>query len=228
MIPKIIHQIWLGGEVPETFQRAAERLKRLHPDYEYMLWTDDNLPTDLINQSVVDDIRKQGELTSVISDCYRYEILARYGGVYSDFDIIYFKSFDELIHNKSEVIIEENSVTLTNCFIAAEQNHPLLHNIINRLRSNYFGHRDTDSILMSGGIFFYSDSAQQWPDELFIVPREYFVAFCQYWDWVEFAEKMEQGIKNNWYGLHYWGHKDLGSITERMTKTLDYLEKEGL
>lgn len=228
MIPKIIHQIWIGGEIPESFQRASDRLCKLHPDYKYILWTDNNLPKDMINQPVLDQIKKDGELKSVISDCYRYEILARYGGIYSDFDIIYFKPFDELIKGKKEIIVEENSITISNCFIAVEQNHPFIHNVINNLRANYFGNKDTASILTSGGIFFYSDMAQKWAEELYIAPREYFVAFSQYCKWTEFNKNMKNHIKSSWYGLHYWGHKGIENTANRMKDTLDHLDKEGI
>ncbi|HCT52382.1 MAG TPA: mannosyltransferase, partial [Balneola sp.] len=43
MIPKIIHQIWIGDQS----KRPSEMMKTwqdMNPDWEYMLWTDDNLP----------------------------------------------------------------------------------------------------------------------------------------------------------------------------------------
>ena len=49
-IPKIIHQIWLGDlPAPTTWMQTV---KNHHPDYDYRLWTDDNLPTPLYNQTL--------------------------------------------------------------------------------------------------------------------------------------------------------------------------------
>mmetsp|Transcript_11949 Transcript_11949/g.34641 ORF Transcript_11949/g.34641 Transcript_11949/m.34641 type:complete len:177 (+) Transcript_11949:86-616(+) len=47
-IPKIIHQIWLGGnQIPPECIPWMESWKRYHPDWEYKLWQDgdlENLP----------------------------------------------------------------------------------------------------------------------------------------------------------------------------------------
>ena len=39
-IPKIIHQIWLGSELPVRFRGYQQNWRRLHPDWDYKLWTD--------------------------------------------------------------------------------------------------------------------------------------------------------------------------------------------
>ena len=71
MINKIIHQIWVGKyPLPERETRLSKEIKEKHPNYEYHLWTDDNLPEiperlkdmyelmyskkDLITQYIVD------------------------------------------------------------------------------------------------------------------------------------------------------------------------------
>lgn len=228
MIPKIIHQIWIGSEIPKVFLTASERLKYLHPDYKYILWTENNIPKELINQEVIDDIYRNNGNLSVISDCIRYEILARYGGIYSDFDIIFFKSINDLIKEKTEVIIEENNITLNNCFIAVEQNHPFIHNVINGLRSNYFGNKDTESILVSGGVFYYSNAVQKWTDDLYIAPREYFIPLSQYCKWNDFNKKIHQISNDKCYGLHFWGNKGINVICNQMEMTLNYLRDKGL
>ena len=38
-IPKIIHQIWVGGhEMPEHCKQFVQEMKELNPDYEHKLW----------------------------------------------------------------------------------------------------------------------------------------------------------------------------------------------
>jgi hypothetical protein len=39
LIPRKIHQIWIGGEVPKFKQFLMQRLRDAHPKYEYFLWT---------------------------------------------------------------------------------------------------------------------------------------------------------------------------------------------
>jgi mannosyltransferase OCH1-like enzyme len=39
-VPKLIHQTWKNSEIPEKWQKAHDSCIKLHPDYEYRLWTD--------------------------------------------------------------------------------------------------------------------------------------------------------------------------------------------
>ncbi|NBV41108.1 glycosyl transferase, partial [bacterium] len=46
-IPKILHQVWLGPkEMPAQFVSWREQWRRLHPDWEYMLHTDKDIPQE--------------------------------------------------------------------------------------------------------------------------------------------------------------------------------------
>lgn len=38
-IPKIIHGIWFGPEMPSEFRRFYEGWKQLHPDWQIKLWS---------------------------------------------------------------------------------------------------------------------------------------------------------------------------------------------
>ena len=40
---KIIHQIWLGGEIPKRYSSYIEKLKKINPNWEYKLWTDKDI-----------------------------------------------------------------------------------------------------------------------------------------------------------------------------------------
>jgi mannosyltransferase OCH1-like enzyme len=43
-IPKIFHQSWSSSQLPAKFQQWSEACRRAHPDWEWVLWTDeDNL-----------------------------------------------------------------------------------------------------------------------------------------------------------------------------------------
>nr|MBA2306899.1 hypothetical protein [Candidatus Dependentiae bacterium] len=55
-IPKIIHQIWFGPKTPPSiFKESQESLKKHHPDWEYKLWTEEDIPSlQLENQEFYD------------------------------------------------------------------------------------------------------------------------------------------------------------------------------
>lgn len=79
-IPKIIHQIWLGDQSrrPERWMRTWQTM---HPDWEYRLWTEANLPP--LRAQVAFDAMPH---FAGKADIARYEILHRFGGVYIDAD----------------------------------------------------------------------------------------------------------------------------------------------
>ena len=85
----ILHQMWVGGPLPDQHARWIEGVKAMHPGWEHRLWTDTDL-TWLANRDVYDDAERRvvdhkvGQFRSNIA---RYEILHRFGGVWLDTDI---------------------------------------------------------------------------------------------------------------------------------------------
>lgn len=106
VFPRVIHQVWLNPPIPDELLYLTERMMRINKDWEYKLWTLDNIPP-LFNRTVFDD----AQAMSHKSDVVRYEIIARFGGVYVDFDMIWLRSLDEL------------SLDKTNGFVAREQHY---------------------------------------------------------------------------------------------------------
>jgi|GEM_PF-3448926 len=84
MIPKIVHQIWLGGldrrpaRIVEAMTQVETVFRRL--GYDYRLWTEADLPNLRIERFA--DIRPYAAL----SDLMRYRLLTLYGGWYLDAD----------------------------------------------------------------------------------------------------------------------------------------------
>ena len=47
MIPKIIHQIWFGNQDNRP-KEIMEKWKTMNPDWEYFLWTEDDIKEYLV------------------------------------------------------------------------------------------------------------------------------------------------------------------------------------
>jgi mannosyltransferase OCH1-like enzyme len=97
LIPKIIHQTWKNSEIPEEYILFQQKVKKLHPDWEYKLWTDEN------NLQFVKDyfpqlLKKYVALPKNImrADVIRYLIMQKIGGLYLDLDYEMIKPFDIL------------------------------------------------------------------------------------------------------------------------------------
>ncbi|KIW17311.1 hypothetical protein PV08_04503 [Exophiala spinifera] len=87
LIPKIIHQTYKNESIPSRWLSAQQSCIKLHPDYEYILWTDDK-SYDFIAKEYPWFLSTFTSYKHNIqrADAIRYFVLAHYGGVYIDLD----------------------------------------------------------------------------------------------------------------------------------------------
>ena len=98
MIPKIIHQLWIG-EKPAPIN-AMNKVRDMNPHCEYMFWNEDKIKEDLkvsreYNRKIVSHKAINGK-----ADMYRYLILVQYGGVWIDADILPIEPLDDFLFVK--------------------------------------------------------------------------------------------------------------------------------
>ena len=97
MIPRIIHYCWFGrGPMPDLAIKCIESWQKFMPDWEYVLWNEDNFDISLYPYTKE---AYEAKKYAFVSDVARLEALKRIGGVYFDVDFEVFKSFDDLLHN---------------------------------------------------------------------------------------------------------------------------------
>lgn len=98
MIPKIIHQIWVGDKkIPKHIKEWMNEVRDKHPDFKYYLWTDENLPNmpdKLFN--IYKDIPDPTK-TSAKSDFLRMYVVYKFGGMYLDADFKHINGFHNSI-----------------------------------------------------------------------------------------------------------------------------------
>lgn len=91
---KIIHQIWVGPySLPDIEKEYTLRIKENNSDFEYMFWTDKNVPTLPENLQKVYDILGKNEDYAFQADLLRLFVVYKYGGLYLDVDYKYIGSF---------------------------------------------------------------------------------------------------------------------------------------
>lgn len=83
--------------MPKFKQYLSKRLREAHPDYEYMLWSEDNFTRDNFPQSydllknLLEYDRKIPSIkSSMIADIMRYEIVYMQGGFFVDTNFMFF------------------------------------------------------------------------------------------------------------------------------------------
>jgi len=97
LIPKIIHQIWIGPLPPPL--ECMQTWKIAHPDYEYIFWNEAEIEKRGITFECSRQIENIREINGK-ADIMRWEILWRYGGVFFDADSICIEPLDAFFLEK--------------------------------------------------------------------------------------------------------------------------------
>jgi len=146
MINKIIHQIWVGKYfLPERENRLWKEIKEKHQDYEYYLWTDDNLPEIPERLKKMYDVMYSKKDWAYCADMLRWLIVYQYGGWYLDIDFEYKQSLNSLnLENRDGIMFGHWGVdwkhcdyTLTNNIFAFQKEHPLVKHMIDNMQVEY-------------------------------------------------------------------------------------------
>jgi mannosyltransferase OCH1-like enzyme len=138
MVPRIIHQIWVGRDpLPDEYAAYVETWKRHHPGWEHRLWTEESLPSDLRRPEARERIRHPVERADIL----RYEVLWRHGGVYVDVDFECRRSLEPEIGDAEffTAYLKPKNIAkahkrVNNAFIGAVPGHPLLDRALDELR----------------------------------------------------------------------------------------------
>ncbi len=104
MIPKIIHQIWLGPLEPPI--DWIDTWRKAHPDWEHRLWSENDFDCPLKGLRQVLLSPTYGGKVDILS----YEVLQRFGGIYLDADSICLRPLDGELLDKDFLIAYENPV----------------------------------------------------------------------------------------------------------------------
>ena len=136
MIPHIIHLCWFGkGKYPQLTQMCIDSWKRNLPDYQIMVWNEDNFD---VNSIEFTKVAYQQKKWAFISDYVRLKALQEYGGVYMDTDLEVIKDFSELLKNDHYVSSTLEGGLITAGFIAAEPNHPYICALKEKYENGFF------------------------------------------------------------------------------------------
>lgn len=106
MIPRIIHQLWIGESDPPIY--LMDSCKNKHKEnFEYIRWSESEIKKRGLKLDLIDKINSIEEINGK-ADIIRWEILYEYGGVFLDADSYCLESFDYLIENYNGFIGYEN------------------------------------------------------------------------------------------------------------------------
>jgi len=138
LIPKTIHQIWLGPHpIPPLYKEYMATWKKLHPGWEFVLWTDKDVERWNFTSK---DLFHRASSYQEKSDILRYEILFLYGGVYMDVDYVCLKSLEPLHHRyEFYASLEPHypSTQVTGAIIASKPGNKIFQEALARARAHW-------------------------------------------------------------------------------------------
>lgn len=139
-IPKLIHQSWKNQQVPKEWQGFQEKVQQLHPEWEYILWTDES-SADYVAKEYPDFYPiYQGFSRNIMrADVFRYLIMYKMGGLYLDLDYEMIRPFD---FTEAELVLPYNREKamgdaydgIGNAIFASVSGHPFWKAVIDDLQ----------------------------------------------------------------------------------------------
>lgn len=142
-IPKIIHQYWTGGPIPEQLAEYSDAWTRMNPSWRSYLWTDGALEAGqggLVNDDLfrrAAEIVPASRIHQFRADLVRYELLHRMGGVWIDMDFEPLKPLNpwirEIEPDRAFAVWEVPDQWAANGLMGAPPEHWFIELLIRRL-----------------------------------------------------------------------------------------------
>jgi alpha 1,6-mannosyltransferase len=155
-IPKLIHSSWKTKQLPKAVENigAVNSWKTLNKQYHYKLWTDEEIDEFVRTEypNIYNGMFLKLPRKVMKSDLFRYLILLKEGGVWSDVDTICLQPIEKWYNNSnqvravigveldaSDVSIDWFSVRLQLCqwTIVAAPGHPLINYVVDYITRKY-------------------------------------------------------------------------------------------
>jgi inositol phosphorylceramide mannosyltransferase catalytic subunit len=200
VIPKVIHRIWLGPKpIPEESEGYWQRFSELHPGWELRTWTDNDYSW-LANQELFESARTWTSR----SDVLRFELLARYGGVYVDVDIEPLRSLEPLLGHGAFAGWEDDQA-ICGAVMGAEPAHPAVGALVDALPAWTVGRPNADPSTWAGPRFLTA----QWrgrEDVMLLRPEAFYPIH-----WRNHRRSARYGPRT--YAVHHWA-KNWGRVDD--------------
>jgi mannosyltransferase OCH1-like enzyme len=211
VIPKLLHQFWVGSPLPATFRDFAEGWRRLHPDWEYRLWGEGDVPS-LRNRDLYERAAElcpgfEGQLRS---DVFRYELLHTYGGVWVDTDFQCFAPLDDILSGVSCFAAWEiQGRVANNAILGCEAGHPFMDRLIRNLPASVLSGKSVRPSKVSGP-HYLTAQLRGHEAELTVFPQAWFYAVaCNELDRLTLPRLPRERARHWWANQHRLRSKPL-------------------
>ena len=195
MIPRIMHRIWLGANsgdpIPAEFEDYWQRLKALHPGWQFQTWS--GVPLNLWNREAF----YAATTHAGRSDVLRYEVLARRGGIYLDTDVEPLRSFEPLLNDDRPFAAWEDKHMICPTVMGSPAEHPATAALVAALGPWAKAHKGQPPNRQTGPYFLTA----QWKDRTDVRLLEPEAFYPIHW-----SDKASLGgpYPKESYAVHHW------------------------
>lgn len=126
-IPKKIHFIWFGKNMPWYIKNHIQLVKQKYKDYKFKIWTEKDFDP---NSSKYTKLAYKSKKYAFVSDYLRVKILFEEGGIYLDTDMTPTQDVRPLLEDEQMVLGFEYSKMISTGFVASIPGHPLFKKIL--------------------------------------------------------------------------------------------------
>lgn len=237
MIPRILHQTWKDAAIPAAFAGYVEGWKRLHPGWDFRLWTDVDLAEFVESRCAAHRELFHAYAKPVMrADLGRYLLLREFGGVYADIDCEALANVEPLLMSEAPLFAFEPDShaalefvrsrdfrsIVSNAVILSPPGHPFwdhLLELIHRCRS-------ADNPLDATGPFVLTAAVERAPPAVAprLLPAHVFSPIDKFGACVDAGESSIQTmVAHRWAGT--WWKSDLaGASAEQPASQVTGLE----
>jgi hypothetical protein len=209
MIPRKIHYVWVGGQMPEKQQRYLRTWKASNPDYELVCWNEENIDFSI---PMIRSAHKERRWSKV-ADIVRLMAVHAQGGIYLDTDFQVRKPLDSVLKHPCFWSFQYRyhpTDWVSNGVFGAEPGNWFVKEALDRVlsmrpvpfgleRPTRTGPKLITSLLRDHGLRGYGDEGVQVRD-IFIYPTPMFFPFG-------FGEEFSEScVTPETLAIHFWEH----------------------
>ena len=205
LIPRKIHQIWLGEKsIPKICKKWMNSWKELNPQWEYKLWNEQNIKElNVENLNVYSKDFNPGYR----SDILRYVILKKFGGIYVDTDFECLKPIPSNILQYKFIagMMFGNNPCIGNSILMSAENFLLMDNILKYIKSKKYKNNINYIIKNSGPDTVtreYFNLKKTYQNECLILPSNYFYPYPNFMINKQINRYNE--VEDVTIGIHHW------------------------
>lgn len=223
MIPKIIHYIWIGGDMPNLNKECISTWRQYAAGFDIQFWDLDRIQNKLVPDPFFYEMINKKKYAFAV-DYIRCQILYEYGGIYLDSDLELIKDISSLCENQAFIGLEK--IGRASCgIIGTEKGYDIIKNLMNEviiargliempvLLTNVLGEHE-----------FSAKNEIQSIDKMTIYPIQYFYPYNPYGG-NNIDQLMYKNITPETYAIHHWAKNWNLSFVELVVRRIKRIFK---